>query len=300
MANLSRGMLEEAKLIGDRTAAVYDNRFNKLYASVPWQAWFEGQDPLECRQEYLDTYHEYLGAMRLNRIGGLPSFSQRHLINGTTQTFDEAYHRHAKRRLRIPRGEYAYHKRAVPDYVFLDDDDIRPGDYVIISVPHCSTGDVPIGFDELLDDCHDNGVPVIVDCAYIGTCHGIEFSVDHPAIESVSFSLTKGAGLGHVRSGIRYSNLDDGFPIAQQNRFNHTVLGAAKIGIHFMKELGTPDFIPSTYRDHQLSACRDAGITPTPCMHLALGGDGWKDYNVDGYNRIGIRNLVKARKQGRI
>lgn len=300
MPALSKTALEEAKLVGDRTAAVYDNRFNKLYASVPWQEWFENPDPLECREEYLDTYHGYLGAMRLNSIHGLGSFSQRHLINGTTQTFDEAYHRHAGRRLRITKGEYAYHKRAVPGYVFIGDDAIRSGDYVIISVPHCSTGDVPDGFADLLDECHAMDVPVIVDCAYIGTCHGIEFDASHPAIESVSFSLTKGAGLGHVRSGIRYSNLDDGYPIAQQNRFNHTVLGAAKIGLYFMRELGTPDFIPSIYREHQISACADAGITPTPCMHLAIGGDAWQDYNVDGYNRIGIRNLVKARKQGRI
>ena len=152
----------------------------------------------------------------------------------------------------------------------------------------------------LLDSCYDLKVPVIVDCAYIGTSVDVDFSVEHPAIESVSFSLTKGTGLGHIRSGVRYSNIDDDFPIAQQNRYDHTVLGAARIGMYFIDYLGSPDFIPNRYRQHQLSVCADAKLTPTKCMHIALGDSNWSDFNVDGYNRIGIRNLVKARKQDRI
>jgi hypothetical protein len=297
---LDRKYCESRQLISHKTAAVYDNRFNELYSSVPWQSWFEDPDPLRCRLEYLDVYWQYLSAMQMNTIHGLRRFNQRHLINGTTQTFDEAYHRYAGRRLRIYRGEYAYHKRVVPEFVFIEDQPIAVGDYVIVSVPHCTTGAVPVDFDRMLDACAAMHVPVIVDCAYIGTCHGIEFSVEHPAIESVSFSLTKGTGLGHVRSGVRFSDFDDNYPIAQQNRFDHTVLGAARIGLWFMSQLQTPDFIPQRYRQHQISVCADLGVIPTPCMHIALGDGTWNDYVVDGYNRIGIRDLVKARRQGKI
>ena len=297
---ITREQAETAGLIGHKTAAVYDNHFNELMRALPWTKWFESQDPLKCRQEYLDTYWQYLSAMRLNSISGLGRFSQRHLINGTTQTFDEAYHRHAKRRLRLFKGEYAYHKRIVPDFVFVEDAPIAADDYLIVSVPHCTTGDLLPTFYATLDACVDAGVPVIVDCAYIGTSTGVSFSVEHPAIESVSFSLTKGTGLGHVRSGIRFSNIDDNYPIAQQNRYDHTVLGAAKIGIHFMQNLKTPDYIPNRYREHQLSACRDLGLQATPCMHIALGDASWDKYIVDGYHRVGIRDLVKARRQGKI
>ena len=296
----SRSALEADNLVGKKTAAVYDNKFNQLYQSLPWQEWFSNNDPLNCRAEYLSTYHQYLGNMRLNQIHGLEKFTQRHLINGTTQTFDEAYHRHASRRLRISKGEYAYHKRVVTNFVFIEDEPLSANDYVIISIPHCTTGDIPLGLEKLLDTCTDLSVPVILDCAYIGTSYGLSFDVNHPAIESVSFSLTKGTGLGHVRSGIRYSNIDDNYPIAQQNRYEHTVLGAAKIGLYFMQELATPDYIPNLYKIHQISVCQDAGLQPTPCVHLALGDQGWSDYVVDGYNRVGIRNLVKARKQGKI
>jgi hypothetical protein len=293
--------LIESGLVGQKTNAVYDAKFNKIFKSIPWQQWFaEHNDPLDCKSEYLDTYKQYLSAMKSNHISGLDRFSQFHLINGTTQTFDEAYYKYSNRRLMMYRGEYAYHRRIVHDWAFIEDTPIQPNDYVIVSVPHCTTGDVPVDFYEMLDTCARLKVPVIVDCAYIGTCCDVAVDLEHPAIESVSFSLTKGTGTGHIRSGIRFSNIIDDMPICQQNRYNHTILGAAKVGIYFMKELQSPDYIPNIYRTHQLSICEEFGITPTKCMHIALGDADWEEFIVDGYYRIGIRNLVKARKQGTI
>ena len=298
---ISKESLIEQKLVGKQTAAVYDYRFVELFKNIPWHDWYaQDGDPLDCRLEYLDTYLHYLKNMKLSSVDGLDRFTQHHLINGCTQTFDEAYHRYSMRRLRIYRGEYAYHKRIVSNYVFIEDAPLAMGDWVIVSVPHCSTGDVPNDFYRLLDRCADLKIPVIVDCAYIGTCVDVKVSVDHPAIESVNFSLTKGTGTGRIRSGIRYSNIDDDYPICQQNRYDHTVLGAAKVGIYFMQNLESPDYIPKRYRQHQLGVCADAGIVATKCMHIAIGGEDWSDFNIDGYNRIGIRNLVKARKQGKI
>ena len=293
--------LIDSGMISKKTAAVYDAKFMDLFKSLPWQEWFkDGGDPLDCRLEYLDTYKLYLDNMRLSTVIGLERFRQHHLINGTTQTFDETYYRYAYRRLRMYRGEYAYHMRIVKDWQFIEDGPIESGDYVIVSVPHATTGDVPQGFYAMLDRCAELNVPVIVDCAYIGTCVDVQLSVDHPAIESVSFSLTKGTGTGHIRSGIRFSNIDDDMPICQQNRYNHTILGAAKVGIWFMQNLKSPDFIPEKYRQSQLDVCAEVGITPTKCMHIALGGPEWSDFAIGDYNRLGIRGLVKARKQGRI
>ena len=289
-------------LVSQKTNAVYDNKFNKVLKDIPWVKWYtEESDPLHCRLAYIDMYKQYLSNMKLNTIHGLDRFKQHHLINGTTQTFDECYHRHATRRLRLYKGEYAYHKRIITNFVFIEDAPIELGDYVIVSIPHCTTGDVPDGFYELLDDCYDKSVPVIVDCAYIGTSYGVEFSVNHPAIESVSFSLTKGTGTGRIRSGVRYSNINDDYPISQQNKYDHIVGGAARVGMWVMQNLESPDFIPALYREHQLTACADAGLTPTPCMHVALADSSWNDFSIDGkYYRVGIRALVKARKQGQI
>lgn len=297
-----RKILIDNGMLSTNTNAVYDNKFNEILSSIPWATWYATEsDPLNCRHAYLDMYEQYLGNMKLTTIHGLKHFEYQHVINGTTQTFDEAYHRHKSRRLRLYKGEYAYHKRIVFDYVFVEDEPIVRGDYVIVSVPHCTTGTVPDGFDKMLDACYAQDVPVIVDCAYIGTCYDLEFSVEHPAIESVSFSLTKGTGTGRIRSGVRYSNINDDFPICQQNRYDHIVGGAARVGMWVMENLGTPDFIPNRYKEHQISACKDVGLVPTNCVHVALADSSWEDFCIDGkYHRVGVRNLVKARRKGEI
>jgi hypothetical protein len=148
---------------------------------------------------------------------------------------------------------------------------------------------------EIFDEAHKLEIPVIVDCAYFGTCEDFHIDVTHPVIESVSFSLTKGTGLGDIRSGVRYSNIEDKLPICQHNDYDHTVLAAARIGLYMM-EIFPPDHIPNKFSAVQKEVCAELGLTPTKCMHLALGDESWSEYAVDKvYNRVGIRELVKAR-----
>lgn len=298
---MNREELEAKELISRKTNAVYDFRFIQLLKSLPWGEWYEQDRPLFCRERYLETIDRWIHQSKLNRIAGLERFHVRHLINGTTQTFDEAYFTHGARRLRFFRGEYAYHRRVFRNWLFLEDAPLQARDFVIVSAPFCSTGDVHPRMSELLDEAERLGVPVIVDCAYFGTCEDFYLDVSHPAIESVSFSLTKGLGMGDIRSGIRYSNLSGHTPISQQNEYDHTILAAARIGLYMMENVG-PDFIPETYSRAQKSACQDAGLIPTKCMHLALAEDAtWDEYRVDDlYRRVGIRNFVKARRRGEV
>ncbi len=295
---LKRHILEEQKLLTHQTQSVYDPLFTELLKKVPWSEWYSKESPLSCREEYLQTYKKWIQRTTLNSVTGLDRFNRLDLINGTTQTFDEVYFKYAHKRLRIFRGEYGYHRRVVSQSVFLEDAPLEKNDYVILSTPFCSTGDLHSHMGEVLDQAAVLGVPVIIDCAYFGTCHGITFDFSHAAIESVSFSLSKGAGLGHVRSGIRFSNLQDQFPICQQNNFNHTVLAAARIGLYMMNNL-EPDFIPNKYLKVQEELCKSVSLIPSKCIHLALGGEGWESYRIDDrYNRVGLASLIKAHRKG--
>jgi len=289
--------LENKGLISQKTNAVYDYQFIKTLRSMPWADWIETPEGLRCAEEFLAFYPRWIARSRLNKVEGLERFSRRHVINGTTQSFDEFYFRFAGRRLRFFRGEYAYHRRVVNNWLFLEDAPLATGDVVIVSAPFCSTGDVHSQFYELLTQATNLEVPVLVDCAYFGTCENFTVNLNYPCIESVSFSLSKGTGLGDIRSGIRFSHYEDDFPIAQQNRYNHTILGAAKIGLYMMQHF-SPDFIPTKYSAAQKAVCAEYGLTPTKCMHLALADDSgpWEKYIIDGtYRRVGIRALVKAK-----
>lgn len=295
---LTKSFLLENQYVRKKTNAVFDPQFTTALQKIPWSDWLENDNPFRCRELYLEKYHEWILSSQLNKITGLENYPVRHLINGTTQSFDEFYYKYASKRLRIFRGEYAYHKRVFPNWKYVEDEPLATGDILIISAPFCSTGDVHELMNNVLDTALQTSVPTIIDCAYYGTCTDFVLDVSHPAIESVSFSLTKGTGLGDIRSGIRYSKKEDQFPINQQNDYNHTILGAAKIGLYMMEKFSV-DFIPTKYREMQLEVCKQAGIEATKCMHLAIGDETWRDFRVDDkYNRLGIRELIRAKRKG--
>lgn len=297
---LHREQLENLGLLTTQTQSVYDPLFTRLLQALPWAQWYQEPDPLNCREEYLQTYKVWIAKSSLNKVYGLDRFHRLDLINGTTQTFDEAYFKYADKRLRVFRGEYGYHRRVLKNIFFIEDGPLEKNDYLIISAPFCSSGDLHPNMNEILDRAALLEVPVIVDCAYFGTCYGIEFDLRHPAIESVSFSLTKGAGLGHIRSGIRFSNLQDQYPICQQNNYNHTVLAAARIGLYMMQNTD-PDFIPTKYVEMQRELCAELSLSPSKCIHIALGDDAWESYRIDGaFNRVGLAKLIKAKRKGHL
>lgn len=283
-------------LISQKTNAVYDYEFIKKLQMLPWTEWLKTENTFRIKDTYLEYIHNWIHSSKLNKISNLERFSARHIINGTTQTFDEAYHRYAHRRLRFFRGEYAYHRRCFSNWCFIEDEPLAKNDYIILSFPFCSTGEQHLEQNSILKQCETLGIPVIIDCAYFGTCHGLTFDFISSSIESVSFSLSKGIGLGDIRSGIRYSNWNDNSPISQQNNYNHTVLCAAKIGIYMMEHF-SPDHIPNKFKKSQESVCRDLNILTTPCIHLGLGNpEEWSDYLVDNkYLRLGLREAVKMR-----
>lgn len=282
------------QLISTSTHAVYDYEFQKALADIPWREWLSVSNYFKCADQYRQTFDNWIHNSELNMVTGLDRFTRLDIISGTTQTFDEAYYRYRHRHLRVFRGEYAYHKRIKKDATFLDDYPLSNNDYIIISAPFCSTGDIHPHFYHILEEATVLKVPVVVDCAYFGTCDGVDIDLNFPCIESVSFSLSKGLGLGDNRTGIRYSNYDDDLPICQQNDYGHLVLGAAKIGLYMMGKFSA-DHIAKKYKIYQEEVCKILDLTPTKCMHLALANhDKENKYLIDGkYHRVGIRDAVK-------
>lgn len=280
-------------LLTKKTHAIYDYKFQLALSDIPWKDWLSVPDYFRCRDEYLETFHNWIMSSQLNRFEGLERFSRRDIIVGTTQTFDEDYYRYRDRSLRVFRGEYAYHSRIVKDCRFLDDSPLERNDWLIISAPFCSTGGVHPLFYETLKRATELEVPVIVDCAYFGTCYDIDVDLDFECIKSVSFSLSKSLGMGNMRTGIRYSDYDDSLPIRQQNDYQHLVLSNAKIGIYMMKNF-SPDFIPSKYMLSQKELCFALDLTPTNCVHLAHDNRKDREWLIDDkYYRVGIREAVK-------
>lgn len=292
--------LLDANLIKNSHASVYDYQFQKTLANAPWHEWLSKPNYFEVKEEYKIKFKEWLLNNKFNNINGLDRFTHSDLISGTTQSFDEAYYRYRNRRLRIFRGEYAYHKRIVSYSRWIDDEPICETDYLIISIPFCGNGYLAPNLEDVLNTCDKLKVPVIIDCAWYGTCYDMNIDLSHDCITEVSFSLTKSTGTGNIRSGIRYSNYDDGLPIRQQNNYNHLQLGSAQLGIWMMQHFSS-DWVVSQYKESQLLLCNRLNVEASKCIHIANanGLENWHSKFIidEKYYKLGIREALKTIKK---
>ena len=62
----------------------------------------------------------------------------------------------------------------------------------------------------VIDRCNQLKVPVLIDCAYFGTCKGISFDFNQACIQVITFSLSKIFPVVYARIGMRLTrNYDD-------------------------------------------------------------------------------------------
>ena len=109
-------------LLSNKHQAIYDYKFQTNIRDAPWHEWLDKPGYFECKYEYISTIQKWIHSSTLNSITGLDKFEFKDMIIGTTQTFDEAYYEYANKKLRVFRGEYAYHKRAFANVSFLDNE----------------------------------------------------------------------------------------------------------------------------------------------------------------------------------
>ncbi|MDE0092274.1 MAG: hypothetical protein OXN83_03195, partial [Oligoflexia bacterium] len=188
------------------------------------------------------------------------------------------------------------------------EDDLMPldkNDYVIFSLPFAGNGHYPPNWEYVLEECLKKKVPVMIDCAWFGTCFDMNLDFNHPAITEVSFSLSKGLGVGKVRSGVRYSNFEhDEFPIRHQNNSIYLPIMALQVGMYMMEKIPV-DKIPNRYRDLHKKFCHVIAIqNSSKCIHIATPSRDdhrWEGFQVGSkYYKLGVKEAMKAVYAGKI
>jgi len=134
----------------------------------------------------------------------------------------------------------------------------------------------------ILDRCSDLGIPVHIDGAWISCIRDIDFNFDHPAIQTIGISLSKG-GLGGNRIGLRFARKTPKGAITIMNDFNMNSQALVSMGIKFMEELG-PEYFWNIYGEAYKKVLNDFGLQPTKAIHLA---------SKDG-KPVGIRPLLRC------
>ena len=143
-------------------------------------------------------------------------------------------------------------------------------------------GDVHPDMIEILDTAHEKNIPVHIDGAWISCIRDIEFNFDHPAIQTVGISLSKG-GMGGNRIGLRFARKRPEGAVTIMNDFNMNSQALVSMGIKFMEELG-PEYFWTQYKNHYAKVCEDFDLQPTKAIHLA---------SKDG-RPVGVRPLLRC------
>lgn len=253
----------------------------------------------KIQDQFLDTYFQWIKSSHLNQFKNLDKFTVKAYSNGTTEGFDKFYLRNNKRRFRCFRGEYMYHgaswKSCFPDWKYIDDEAIDSNDAVVISLPFSDTGNQHVRMIDVLETCDQLGVPVLVDCAFVGICHNIDFDFDHPCVTDITFSLSKTFPVANLRIGMRLTreDHDDGLLVHTKTNYNNR-LGAA-VGIQLLSTYSV-DWNMEKWHHQLLNFCKQLDITPSNTVIFGLGDEKYQEYNRGGpTNRL---CLAKYLSQG--
>jgi len=243
--------------------------------------------PHPYTDEFLIEIDEWINNHQYIKYHGLDTFEIRHAILGTTHQIDELHHLHGDK-IAVYKGEYKYHRRLTDFKVkqIRNYTELVPGDVFVVSYPSCITTGYHVDFDKLLDHCAENEIPVHIDGAWFGQCRNFEFDVTHPAVKSVSVSLSKALGMGSQRIGIRYMKEKTVGPISIMNDFNYANVSDMWLGIESMRYFG-PDFWWSNYGEFYSKVCKDFDLKESDSIHV---GWLWED---DDWHQFGIRTPLR-------
>ena len=231
--------------------------------------------------EFVNTYYEWIQQSKLNQFNGLYKFNCIDFVHGTSQAFDFWYQKHHTRRFRCLRGDYVYHKvswKNYYDWLYLEDDDLKSNDAVIISVPFSDHGSIHPDIDSILNECDKKGIPVFIDAAYYCIARGINFNVDRPCIDTISFSMSKAFyGAERLRIGIRCRKTSEDDGCVLFNQFHCVSKIAAGVGLALCNNFD-PDYNQNKFRSNQIQICKELDIIPSDCIIFGMADRNHKEF----------------------
>jgi hypothetical protein len=254
-------------------------------------------DNIHIQNQFIENYVNWIGGSTLNQFKNLNRFPIQAYSNGTTESFDKFYLKHHTRRFRCFRGEYMYHgaswKTHFTNWCYLNDQELEPNDAVIISLPFSDTGNMHTDTQSVLDRCSELGVPVLIDCAFIGICANIDFDFDQPCITDIVFSLSKTFPVASLRIGMRLTRVDDDDSLLIYKKTNYTNRLGAAVGSELIGQYGV-DYNYQTWADQQLEFCKQLNIVPSNTVIFGLGDQQYQQYNRGNQtNRVCLANYLK-------
>ena len=257
--------------------SIHDNQVVE-YRDMAMMQFVKDQGSLnhdKVKNDYFKTFKEWM--FSTHNVQGHQQYDPICYTHGTTETFSQFYirYRNAKR-LRIKKGDYFYHSMMQKlwygdRFAWLDEDEIREGDVVAVSVPFSQTGDVPENLEDILNECDNKSVPVLLDMAYLNIAKGLDINLNHSCIEYITSSLSKVFPLELSRVGIRLQKkkFEDQLYVINEDGYNYVNLQNCYVATKLMQQFPA-DYIYDKYLSKQKQYCEELDIVPSKCVIFGL------------------------------
>lgn len=255
-------------------------------ATSPWlreiqsQYRMENLDPIQVQKDWLRDAPSWFRSTTLNNISGLNAFPHVEACMGVNHFIDNLLIKHGIDNVQVLKFDYTYYWRLKPKLVPSELGSLVPDKPLLISMPFAGLFDVHPSMQLILDECADKNIPVHVDSAWLTAARDITFNFDHPAIQSVAMSLSKGMNLWWNRIGIRWSRqVDATDSISIFNQFHMIPAGLMHVGLHHIHRV-QPDHLWKLYEHRYNTICKTLYLRPTRYVHVAQSIDRSKLYGL--------------------
>lgn len=269
-----------------RQRPMYVSAFTKFRGSLSMKDY--PKDAHAYTPYFLQVIDQWVKSHKHVQYLGLDQFTCHNAILGTTHQLDELHYLYGNRIVTLP-GEYKYHRR-LTDFTVRTvscPGDLAANDVFVVSYPSCITTGVVENFDEWLQRCLELNIPVHIDGAWFGQCRNFVFDVSHPAVKSVSVSLSKALGMGSQRIGIRYTREKTTGPISIMNDFRYCNVSDMWLGANMIDHFG-PDFWWNAYSAEYAKVCKDFDLIEANSFHVAFRAD-----HTGQKHQMGIRTPLR-------
>ncbi len=253
--------------------------------STPWiENWklhpvkVSGRGSAGLNTEFQQAATDYFLATKLNQLSGLESFPVRETILGCNHAIDSLIMQHGLDNLQIFEHDYKYYTRLDPDKSWATPGQLIPGLPVLMAMPSPGYLDLHPNQQAILDEAFDKHCAVHLDCAWLGAAQNICFNFDHPAVQSVSMSLSKSMDMFWNRIGVRYSRQqDDNNCVSIYNQHNMIHELAVETALTHLRQI-PPDHVWNHYHTAYYESCQALKLRPTKMVHVMQSMDRTKMY----------------------
>jgi len=164
---------------------------------------------------------------------------------------------------------------------------------VVISLPFSDFGDIHPNTNQILQQCNQLGIPVLIDCAFVGICQDINFDFDQPCITDITFSLSKTFPVANLRIGMRLTRIDDDDSLLVHQKTRYTNWLGAAVGLELINQFSI-DHNVLVWRESQHALCKLLDIIPSKSVIFGIGDSTYQQYNRGSLtNRLCLSKWLK-------